>query len=45
MGVDSIAGTMGLIDKQNVTNYLAVIINQMAEFQQATNGRRGGAVG
>jgi len=34
--VDSVAGTMDLVNKENVTNYLAVSVNyvKMAEFQQ-----------
>jgi hypothetical protein len=36
--VDSVAGTMDLVDTENVMNYLAVSVNymQLAELQQGT---------
>jgi len=34
--IDSIAGKMGLIGEQNVTNHMGVRINPVAQFQLAT---------
>ena len=38
--VDSIAGTTGLVDEQNVTNHMGVRINPTAQFQPATHVHR-----
>jgi hypothetical protein len=38
--VDFIAGKMGLVGEQNVTNHMGVKINPMAQFQPATHVRR-----
>jgi len=37
--VDYIAGKMGLVGEQNVTNHMGVIINSKAQFQPATHVR------
>ena len=34
--VDSIAGKMGLLGEQNITNHIGVMINATARFQPAT---------
>jgi len=38
--VDSIAGKIGLVGEQNVTNRMGVRINPTAQFQRATHVRR-----
>jgi len=38
--VDPIAGKMGLVSEQNVTNHMGVRINSTAQFQLATRVRR-----
>jgi hypothetical protein len=38
--VESIAGKMGLVGDQNVTNHMGVSINPTAQFQPATHVRR-----
>jgi len=35
--VDSIAGKMGLVGEQNITNHTGVIINPTAQLQPATH--------
>jgi len=37
---DSIAGKVGLVGEQNVTNHMGVRINPIAQFQPATHVRR-----
>jgi len=38
--VDPIAGKMGLISEQSVTNHMGVRVNPTAQFQPATHVRR-----
>ena len=38
--VDSVAGKMGLVGEQNVTNRMGVRINPTAQFQSASHVRR-----
>ena len=38
--VDSIAGKVGIVSEQNVTNHTGVRINPLAQFQPATNVHR-----
>jgi len=38
--VDSIAGKMGLVGEQDVTNHIGVRINPTAQFQPAAHVRR-----
>ena len=38
--VDPVAGKMGLVGEQNVTNHMEVRVNPVAQFQPATYVRR-----
>jgi len=38
--VDPIAGKIGLVSEQNVTNHMGIRVNPMAQFQPATHVRR-----